>query len=64
MLKRLIEDYPGSDRISQAKLKMGLILIREGRIKEGERVIKDVLGESPFVLEEGEARSLLKGEEK
>ncbi len=64
LLRRLIEDYPGSDRISQAKLKMGLILIREGRIKEGEKVIKDVLGESPFVLEEGEAQSLLKGEEK
>lgn len=55
--------YPQADRISQAKLKMGLILVEDGRIREGEKALEQVMAGLPFTLgwEEGEAL-LKKGE--
>ena len=63
-LKALSALYPQSDRISQAKLKMGLILLEEGRIREGEKALDQVMAGLPFTLgwEEGEA--FLEREEK
>lgn len=63
-LKALSALYPQADRISQVKLKMGLILLEEGRIREGERALEQVMAGLPFTLgwEEGEA--LLKRGEK
>ena len=64
LLRELVQKYPKSDRVSQAKLKIGLILIGQGKIKEGEKEIEKVLEGSPFVLGGEKARALLEGEEK
>lgn len=60
LLGKLVETYPHGDRVSQAKLKIGLILVGEGRIKEGEIEIEEVLEGSPYTLGTQEAEALLK----
>ncbi len=56
-LKELSTLYPRADRVSQAKLKMGLILLEESRVREGERELEQVMVGLPFTLgwEEGDA---------
>ncbi len=62
LLRELVEGYPHGDRVSQARLKIGLILVGEGRIKEGEEEIEKVMEGSPYTLGAQEVEALLKRE--
>ncbi len=60
-LRMLVARYPGGDRYSQAMLKMGLILVREGKVREGVEGLKEAMGGPPFVLGREEGEALLRG---
>jgi len=50
LLEKICRDYPDGDRVSQALIEMGLILVHKGMIKEGEAKVSQAMEMVPYSM--------------